>query len=169
MAIPNTSLNLARVLVVSVPDSRIPRFRGAVLLVLFLAGCGGGNLKSNDDAIAPTEGKADRADALPGYYEVVDATIDGEPELGMRGGYLVLRDDGTFKMVRTIPIGTQPKGDWELTEDERLYFKYTNGTSFDADMDIDGGQLVLSYIDNGLKWVLRYQRRELSEEPSESF
>lgn len=125
--------------------------RISLLLVVLLAGCGGANAKPE----------------MPGYYVLTHATMGGEREPGTGGGYLILREDGTFKMVQMMGEGIDPKGVWEREGDNRFILRYANGRVINAKMKIDDDHLTLSWDYHGLKFVRKYERRDLAEEPTE--
>lgn len=106
-------------------------------------------------------------EGLPGYYQVQLTTIDGQPDTGAVGSILVLRADGTFTIVRKVKAGTQPAGNWTVGGG-KLTMNHSNGTKVDAEMQLDGAKLTLSYTDAGSKFVMVHERKKLPREPTES-
>ena len=104
---------------------------------------------------------------LLGYWEVESAKIDGEVDEGLPGSFLIIRESGSFALVRKLQIGPQPSGKWDAVGDGRLTMEFSTGAKISANMRIDGDRLALTYQDAGAEFEVQYQRRDLKADPAE--
>lgn len=169
-ALPN--LQLIDLRQTPVDDSSLERlsgFESLQLLNLQGTGVSAAGVERLAQAIPQAAIRADQLQVkgLAGYWEITSAKIDGEPEEGLAGSFLVLRRDGTFALVRTLQLGEQPRGSWEAHGDGKLILHHAGQKTIEAEMQIQGDRLTLAYPDAGARVEETLDRRELKDEPVE--
>ncbi|NBC10159.1 MAG: hypothetical protein GVY24_00295 [Planctomycetes bacterium] len=101
------------------------------------------------------------AEQLAGIWAMQAVNINGEAQGGNKGSYLVLRDDGTFRIIKR---GQKPTGKWRLEEGE-LVLSGDEGEIMRGEVELADDELTLTVVEGGDTVELIYKRTELEEEP----
>jgi len=129
-------------------DSRGITFFGLVAALLTLTA----GLHAED---APT------AETLAGIWAMQSVSVNGEPQGGNDGSYLVLRDDGTFRIIKR---GQKPTGKWRV-EEGSLVLEGDDGYTMRGDVELADDELTFTVVEGGDTVELTYERTELEEAP----
>jgi len=107
---------------------------------------------------------APSAEKLAGIWEVQAVSVNGEPQGGNDGSYLVLRDDGTFRIIKR---GQKPTGKWRV-EEGSLVLEGDDGVSMRGEVELADDELTFTVVEGGETIELAYKRTDLEEEPPAS-
>lgn len=131
---------------------------------LFLCICNSSTVNANHETNA--DKKASDEKVLHGIWEHRKFSINGTEEKAERGNYLILRKDGTFKIVKR---GRKSEGKWSVKPNHQLLFDSTeNGhkKGFQATWTIKKETLTLKIIPSKYAVVLiELIKSDLKTEP----
>ena len=148
----------------------------AVCFLTALCGCSGtegdasapkqqskqtGKMPQNSSSTKKSETKPKVSSSLVGYWEVQSVTANGKPDQNEKGGFLILRANGTFRMAKR---GRKPAGKWEV-KGEKLLLTVTGKPTMPTDWKLTGDELTLDATQGKNRVILKYRRVKLDKEP----